>query len=436
LVEDGGRVQGVELTAPLDGVAARRASRRWSLSTPVVLRWSSVVLVVLLAGLVAIDIQAVRTRTAANRAVTATDVPQLDDAGALYVALAGADATATTAYLRAGQEPVELRARYTEHLRAATGALSAMAGRAGLDDATRARVADLTSAVARYHGLIEASRANNRLENQLGAAYLHQASDLMRDEMLPAATEIYRAAGRRVEKHLAAASSSTAPIATAVAATVVVLLLIAVQGYLAWRTRRIVNIMLLVATVAVALAALHRLDDLRDQASRLDVADRAAAAPMLALSTARILALRARSDSQQSLAVQFTDPALEKDYTTMLASLRGPGGLLARADAAGIDVSAARRELEAFNALHAQISNLDGREHNRAVEIAVGEQVAAADRLDADFGDLSHATAADFARQVGRAQDELRHQAVELVVLLVAAALIVAGLWMREREYR
>ena len=220
----------------------------------------------------------------------------------------------------------------------AAARLSTLAAGGELDDATSDRITGLNSDLTRYAGLISATRANNGPRSQLGAAYLRTASELMRTDMLPAATAIYDAAGRRVEAHLAASSSSTAPIVISVAAAVVLLLLVAVQGYLAWRTRRTFNILLLVATVAVGLAALHRLDDLGDQAARLDAAERTSAAPMLDLSTARILALRALSDSQQALVVRFTDPAPRQDYDAVLASLRGPDGLLARAGAAGTDV--------------------------------------------------------------------------------------------------
>ena len=42
-----------------------------------------------------------------------------------------------------------------------------------------------------YADLVEAARTNSRLELLVGAAYLRRASELMRTEILPAATAIY-----------------------------------------------------------------------------------------------------------------------------------------------------------------------------------------------------------------------------------------------------
>ena len=42
-----------------------------------------------------------------------------------------------------------------------------------------------------YADLVEAARTNSRLELLVGAAYLRDASELMRTEILPAATAIY-----------------------------------------------------------------------------------------------------------------------------------------------------------------------------------------------------------------------------------------------------
>jgi hypothetical protein len=101
-------------------------------------------------------------------------------------------------------------------------------------------------------------------------------------------------------------------------------------------------------------------------------------------------------------------------------------------------VARAQTELAVFAALHERISDLDDDDgdHQRAVDLAVGPQDGVGRQLDTTLAGLSTASADAFRREVDEARRELGHQAVELVVLVAAAVLIVVGLWRREREYR
>ena len=100
-------------------VSALPARRRWlpiTLSTPTGLKVAMAVTVVAVAlfGIAA-------TRAALDRRAAADDVvgqagPLLIDAQDLYVALAGADAAASTSFLSTGLESPELRAQYLDDL--------------------------------------------------------------------------------------------------------------------------------------------------------------------------------------------------------------------------------------------------------------------------------------------------------------------------------
>src|SRR5262245_24127810 len=88
------------------GFAERRVT------TPTALKVGAVLLVVTSLALAVVGVRAVQLRRAAVDGITSEATPLLTGAGDLYVALADADAAASTAFLRAGQESVDLRNRY------------------------------------------------------------------------------------------------------------------------------------------------------------------------------------------------------------------------------------------------------------------------------------------------------------------------------------
>ncbi|HTD51343.1 MAG TPA: hypothetical protein VK771_12125, partial [Acidimicrobiia bacterium] len=96
--------------------------------------------------------------------------------------LTQADAAATNAFLVGGLEPVDQRTSYRDGIAGATAAItSASAG----STADAIVLATTNQQLAQYTGLIESARANNRQGFPLGAAYLRQASNLLRLDVLP-----------------------------------------------------------------------------------------------------------------------------------------------------------------------------------------------------------------------------------------------------------
>src|SRR5262249_36272236 len=142
--------------------------------------------------------------------------PQLNDAQDVYVHLADADATASNAFLRCSagvcghrfENDAALQKRYEDDVTAATAVLPALARRANTADAKTA-VATITKALAVYTGYVEAARANNRQGFPVGAAYLHEASTLIRSVVLPAATTVYEDAQVQLDASDQAGGSST-----------------------------------------------------------------------------------------------------------------------------------------------------------------------------------------------------------------------------------
>ena len=173
--------------------APRRHGRVGALTTPAGLRVATVALVVgvLVVGTVA-PCGARTARTPPTRSAS-TATPLLLDAEDLYVALADADAAAR----RRSCAPATSRrrsGRYLEDIDWPGAASSRSPPSRALRRRPRRRI-DARRPAPALHRLVEAARANSRLDYPVGAAYLRQASDLMSDEMLPAADDDLR--GRR-----------------------------------------------------------------------------------------------------------------------------------------------------------------------------------------------------------------------------------------------
>ena len=192
--------------------AMRGALRRSGLdtaTTPGRLRLLLVTLVILsLAwGVVVALIADQHASAAAN--VVAVSEPLSLDAEQIYQSLSDADATAANAFLSGGLEPAAARQRYNAdiaqaaiRIQAASALVGSSAARTQLPgnlesqvsaagSATGNDLATLSAGLPVYTGEVETARADNRLLLPLGAAYLREASTLLRGTLLPAASDIY-----------------------------------------------------------------------------------------------------------------------------------------------------------------------------------------------------------------------------------------------------
>ena len=170
----------------------------------------------------------------------------------IYRSLSDADATAASAFLAGGTMPAELRDRYDLDIATAGANLAkASADVSGVPEAEQ-QVNELAQQLPVYTGLVETARAYNRQGYPAGAAYLREASGLMRAKLLPAAQELYEIDFDR----LAAAQDEAGSVPWVALGLAVVLLgaLVATQLYLTRRTNRLLNVGLVVATGAVVVA--------------------------------------------------------------------------------------------------------------------------------------------------------------------------------------
>jgi hypothetical protein len=407
-------------------------------------RLSLIMAGLVLLGLVAggAGVVSVRERADLVKRVTATSGPLAVAAQDLYRALSDADATAASAFLSGGLEPAAQRSRYEADVATASAALTRVAGGV-TEGAGVAAVGRIAAQFPVYTGLVETARTLNRQGRPLGAAYLREASGLMRQTLLPAAEEVYGA----VTARLAAARGDAAGFPWVALPLVLLALvgLVVAQVYLTRRTNRVFNPGLVAAT-AVGLAALLWLGLAWAGAARhLDAGRRDGSAQVELLAQARILALQARGDESLTLVARGSGAAFEKRYaeaTAGLTRLLGQARAGATDAAAGEAVDAAIADARRWQAVHTEIRKLDdGGDYVRAVGLAVGTDSDSAasvfGRLDASLAKgIAHGSDR-FSREADRAGGALSGGSVGIGALTLLLVLgVVAGMQRRIVEYR
>jgi hypothetical protein len=409
----------------------------------------------IMAGLVVVGLVAggagvlsVRDRSDLVKRVTATSGPLAVAAQDLYRALSDADATAASAFLSGGLEPAAQRSRYEADVATASAALTRIAGGV-TEGAGVAAVGRVAAQLPVYTGLIETARTLNRQGLPLGAAYLREASGLMRQTLLPAAQEVYAA----VTARLAAARDDAAgfPWVALPLGLLALAGLAVAQVHLTRRTNRVLNPGL-VAASAVGLAAVLWLGVAwAGAAGHLNASRRDGSEQVELLAQARIVALQAHGDESLTLVARGSGAAFEKRFADAMRRLvgeDGSGGLLGQARAEATDsagraaVEAALADARQWRTVHADIRAADdGGDFVRAVGLAVGaDQRSAASvfgRLDASLASgITHGSER-FSREADRAGGSLSGVSVGIGALTLLFLLgVVAGVQRRIVEYR
>ncbi|MBL1072845.1 hypothetical protein JK358_00385 [Nocardia sp. 2] len=364
--------------------------------------------------------------------------PDAYSAQRLYTSLSIADASAGTAFISGGLEPKAVRDRYTQALGEASAELVTQSDRSGGAD-THLRTG-IATGLPVYAGLVETARANNRLGEPVGAAYLSEASNLMQSTMLPMAQEL--------QEHRASAITETQRNHVRPPWPAIVLPLLAVgaltvaQVFLFRRWHRVLNAGLLLATATMvvllswtvvagfisAVDTTHARDD--------------GSVPTSALTESRILVQQART--AETLKLVRRDMGVEYDRTfdeatTRLSEILGNYP----SDAPGHrEVSTATAALDRWRGAHQRMNDALSRgDFIGAGAVATGnganEATAQVDALDRALADGIGDTRYELRANTSHAARTLDLLAPGALVLSTAAAVLVGvGLWPRLREYR
>jgi hypothetical protein len=397
----------------------------------------------LMAGAAAVT--SVQERSALVDQVITHDGPLVVAAQDLYRSLSDADATAANAFLIGSPEPPELRERYQADLANASAALATLSSGSTEEPAAGA-VATISIQLPIYSGLVETARAYNRLGLPIGAAYLREASGVMREVLLPAAEQLFGAVGGSLDD--ARDGAAGFPWLALLLGVALLVVLIAFQLRLSRRTNRVLNLGLLVATGAALVSVLWLTFSAVAASGHLTASRDDGSAQVALLSEARIAALQARSDEALTLVARGAGGDYEDHYQQVMTQLVGEGGLLQQAGRAATgseaqeSVGAAMAAATEWQEIHAGVRRLDEAEgdYPAAVELATGLEEGSAGGA---FGSLDEALASGigygndrFVEEAGQADGALGGVGIGLAVLTVLVLGGVAvGIQRRLGEY-
>jgi hypothetical protein len=421
--------------------------RRWLGTTPGLLRAASVVLVV---GLLALGVVAATSASArgdAARAVGFESAPELVAAQNLYVALSDADTTASTIFLTPGRETPELRQRYLDDLGKAGRDLAAVSGDADTAPAVRRAVATITEQLSVYVGRIDTARANIQQGYVVGAAYQRDGSRLMREQILPAATTLYRHAARGLDDNYRAGTSTNEIVFVVVAGVLVLLLLLGVQLFVTHRTNRVVNVGLAGASILVIVMLVWTVTRFASEQDALVRAQRNGSDQMQVLSAARFLTLRAQSDDNLAHVERSAGDTYLEDFDTFSARLGGQdgtGGLLgeartiARRTGSQDNIRRLGAQFATFRAEHDEVLSLDDQaRYDEAVTRLLSTEAAASGALDDGLTRQITQARQRLDGAAGHARGGFDALAIAIPLLIVlAGVLVLIGLERRIAEYQ
>ena len=382
----------------------------------------------LLAGLVILSVAwgVLAALTADQHASAAAEVvavsePLTLDAEQIYRSLSDADATAANAFLSGGLEPAAVRQRYDADIRQAASRIQAASALVGPSAAVGNDLAALSAGLPVYASDVGTARADNRLGLPVGAAYLREASALLRGTLLPAAGDIYTKESRLLTSASAQATGLPLMAVALLAGLAMCYVLYRSSRWLARRTHRVLNYGLLVAAVAGVVSVAWLATAFFVGRSDLLHAQQRGSAPAEAFARAEVVALQAHADESLTLIDNSGDDSYQKDFLAQ-ARLLGP-----------------RPEAQAWYRAHAELRALDnGGNHAAAVHSALsGDAAASFTALSAALSQGINASQAVFASSARSGRDAF----TGLTAGVIAASLVMAvgcawGLNRRLAEYR
>jgi hypothetical protein len=343
-----------------------------------------------------------------------------------------ADAAATNAFLVGGLEPTDERTSYDDAIAAAASDLAAASAGSTSDSAVLAKTNQI---LAKYAGLMESARANNRQGFPIGAAYLRQASNLLRSEALPALAQSVDVEQTRITKAYRDAARAENILVVILMLAVVVLLI--VQIWLSVKTRRLLNTNLGIATAIVLVGGLLGVGVMAFAEHSATDVRAGSLANTIALATARTDAFDAKSQESLTLINRGSGQPFEAQYQKVIADAQTALSGIADRAPAQTSITALATYEAAHRLVRAQddAGNWDG-----AVRLATTDPTGTKPAFAA-FDAISRASlgaqASDVSKSLNSARRPLGVTAVLLLIAGIAAAVLAwRGVAARLREYR
>lgn len=380
---------------------------------------------------------AVQRASAANPIVASTG-PLSYDAQQAYRSLSDADATEANAYL-SGIAPTTAITRIHDDISRTEA--DVMAIRAGSSDpVVQADLTTLATGIPTYTDLVGEADAFNREQVPVGGAWLGDASNLMHGTLLPAASDLYQKENARL--NAAYAQATGLPYLAAGTAILIGLAAFWAQRWLAQRTRRVLNLGLVAASLIGLLSLAWLLTSFASARSDLLAARDQGSVPAQALAQAEITALRMHSDESLTLinrdgpddSTEAEFRSSEKKLTAELVTAQQAG----RRSPGAAHATAAASAAQAWYSDHTRVydANYNG-DYLGAVQLDINNSTQAFLRVDAALTAGIGADQAASARQAGSGDDALGGLAAGMVIAaLLMAASCALGISKRIAEYR
>jgi hypothetical protein len=376
---------------------------------------------------------------------TATSEPLSLAAQQMYQSLADADVTASTGYLYGRTPPFAYRQRYQRDIAAASADLKAVtAASGGMAGAVGTHLSTLAANLPVYTGYVEDGQTYNSLGYPAGGSFLEVASEEMHLTLLPAAREVYAYENAQLAASSARATGLPLAVVTLAAGLAVGFFLYRSQRWLSRRTHRTLNVGLLLASAAGAVALIWMAVALLGGRADLLRATGHGSTPAETLAQADIAALQARGDETLNLISRTGDTDFQADFGTaqeQLSTLLSSAESQSAASAAG-SVTAARHEAGSWFAVNQQAQKLDqAHDYGAETQLVIGNGQGSAGtlfvRLEADLDAAVHADQAVFAGSAAAGSGAFTGLVAGVAVLALAMAAGCAwGLSRRLAEYR
>lgn len=408
-----------------------------------------IVLLLLTFGLVAS--WQLSSRSADTKSVISASQPLSADAALIYRSLADANTTAASGFLAGGNESDEVRDRYQEDIRTAAERITKAAATSKGSQRANTQLEILNRQLPVYTGLVESARANNRQGLPVGGAYLRHADEQMRETLLPAASELYKAESEQLGQDHKSARSL--PWLTMLLGVAVITVLVWAQRRHFLRTNRVFNRGLVAATTAAALLLLWVLGGQLLARHHLDEANDSGAKSLQALNSALVEALEARGDEGMALVTRGAGADYVDNFKKNMADLAGDdpeaaeGGLLYEAAQLADDeegrapVRSALRNAGFWHYRSGEVRKLEASgDYSQAVAMVIGSRGTTGetfDKVDAGLRTAIKHEQKQFTSAAERGRTALFGLPAGAVVLvLLGAAGAVVGISRRLAEYR
>lgn len=399
----------------------------YSISTPRLLRLLrlAIVLTSLAAGVVSV---LVLMSAASGLGGISTGTQQLERLQLIKGDILRADGLATNGLVQGTSEPASQREQYKNHLTEAAKLTVDASNAQSLD---RGDLAEVNAALVQYAASMELGRTTTKTDAKAGMTYVAEAATALRERAVPALDRLIAANQGRVD----AARAVDRAWAILIAA-VPALVLLAAAIVAARRTRRLLNLGLVVALVASV--ALWRIVDttLGNATAAVDSARSGNLRTALSASYAYADVADARSWEGRAALQPASAADEETQWKASVAKATQQVGQVTTSK------DALTKQLEAYTAAHGKLATAVASKKSADIAKLAGDTSASGvNTTFTAFADSARTVATDAgqatSRDMATRTDELNSGAILAGLLgLIAAVAGALGLGARLREYR